>query len=400
MALFFLINSLAGGGAETVLIRIAKYLKPKKIFLLERDVKYPIEEENLTTFLSSHTRSVSPVFKSFYIPIYAIELSKNISTSDIVVSFLERANFVNIAVKYLKGHKVIISVHIDPISGHRGIRGINKILIKTLYARADYVVTVSEGVAYSLESLGIPRNKMMVIYNPISLREITQRSEEDIEKIFNDKDFLITVGRLTKAKGQWHLLRIFKEVKKDFPELKLLLLGEGELKDYLVNLSLKLGFKTYVWDRDRISPDYEVYFMGFKENPFKYIARAKLFILSSLWEGFPNVVVEALACKTTVIASDCRSGPREILAPDTEVSYQTRIPEFTEFGVLMPVLESYFIDPEEGLTGRERVWLDTIVSLLKDENLRKSYQSKAIERAKNFDINKIIGDWYRLLQYV
>jgi len=79
MALFFLINSLAGGGAEAVLIRIAKYLKPKKIFLLEKEVKYPIEG-NLTVFLSSHTRDVSPIFKTFYIPIYAIKLSKEIRT--------------------------------------------------------------------------------------------------------------------------------------------------------------------------------------------------------------------------------------------------------------------------------------------------------------------------------
>ncbi|MEM1578023.1 MAG: glycosyltransferase [Candidatus Pacearchaeota archaeon] len=73
---------------------------------------------------------------------------------------------------------------------------------------------------------------------------------------------LITVGRLTKQKGQWYLLRVFKELKKDFSELKLLILGDGELRNYLVNLSEKLGLKTYLWNKDKISENFDVYFLG------------------------------------------------------------------------------------------------------------------------------------------
>lgn len=398
MTLYFLINSLAGGGAEAVLVRIAKFLKPEKIYLLERDVKYPVDED-LISFLSNHTRDTNSIFKTLYIPIYGIKFLKEINKTNLVISFLERANFVNIISKYLRGHRAIISVQTDPICGHIGIRVINKILIKILYNKADRIITVSQGVANSLISLGITKNKVRVIYNPIPLEETIEKSKEEIEEVFKKSDFLITVGRLTKAKGQWHLLRIFKEVKKEFPRLKLLILGEGELKEYLINLSRNIGLKTYVWDEEEISKDYDVYFMGFRENPFKYIARAKLLVFPSLWEGFANVLVEALACKAIIVASNCKSGPREILAPDAEVNYQTKEPEFAKYGVLMPVLEGD-LKNTKALTEKEVIWLETIKMLLKNENLIKDYKEKALERAKDFDISKIIEDWYKVIQDV
>ncbi|MCM8757817.1 MAG: glycosyltransferase [Candidatus Omnitrophica bacterium] len=398
MPLYFLINSLAIGGAETVLVRIAKFLKPKEIFLLEKEIRYPVDKNSIS-FLSNHTRDTNSIFKTLYIPIYGVNLSKKIKSNDIVISFLERANFVNIVAKYIRRHRTIVSVQTDPISGHAGIRGINKRLIKTLYNKSDYVIAVSQGVNNSLISLGVTRTNIKVIYNPIFLEEIIEKSKEDIEEIFGGKDFLITVGRLTKAKGQWHLIRIFSRLKKEFPELKLLLLGDGELKDDLVNLSRNMGLNTYVWDENELSEKYDVYFMGFKENPFKYITKSKLFIFPSLWEGFGNVVAEALACKTVIVASDCKSGPREILAPDTDISYQTKKPEFAKYGVLMPVLEDK-LENIEILTEKEITWLKTIKMLLKDENLIKHYREKALERAKDLDISKIIDDWYEVIQDV
>lgn len=398
MPLYFLINSLAGGGAETVLVRIARFLKPEKIFLLEKEIRYPVDENSIS-FLSNHTRNTNPIFKTIYIPMYGVKLSKKIKSDDIVISFLERANFVNIVAKYIRRHRAIVSVQTDPISGHKGIKRINRELIKALYNKSDYIIAVSQGVANSLMSLGITRNKIRVIYNPIFLEEIIERSKEDIEEILKGKDFLITVGRLTEAKGQWHLIRIFGGLKKEFPELKLLLLGDGELKDYLVNLSRNMGLNTYVWDENELSEKYDVYFMGFKENPFKYITKAKLFIFPSLWEGFGNVVVEALACKTVIVASDCESGPREILAPDTDISYQTKGPEFAKYGVLMPVLEDKLKNVGI-LTEKEIIWLETIKMLLRDESLMRCYREKALERAKDLDISKIIGDWYKVIQDV
>ncbi len=396
--LYFLINSLAGGGAEKVAIRLSEYLPISAFILLERDVKYKTDKP--VFFLSNHSTKTNPIIKTLNIPIYAYKLSDFIEKNSLVVSFLERANFVNVISKLFKKHRAIISVRMDQQTGHVGLRKLNKLLVKSLYPKADVVVAVSHGVRQSLINLGVEKEKVKVIYNPYPIDEIKQLEEEPLgayEQIFKHPA-LITAGRLTKQKGQWYLLRIFKALKEKHKDLKLVILGEGELKDYLVKLSEELGLKTYVWDRDKLSERFDVYFLGFQKNPFKFISRSTLFVFPSLWEGFPNALVEAMACGVPIISSDCRSGPREILAPDIDFNYQTQKPEFAEYGILMPVFEVKYKTANEPLEEREMMWVGTIDKLLEDESLRKNYSEKAKQRAENFRIEKIVEEWKEVLR--
>ncbi len=242
--------------------------------------------------------------------------------------------------------------------------------------------------------------KIITIYNPLDLTEINSKVREPLEhceKIFN-YPVIITSGRLTKQKAQWYLLRIFKELKRSYPELKLVILGDGELKNYLVTLSKELELKTFVGDKNTTSDTFDVYFLGFQKNPFKFIARSKLFVFPSLWEGFGNVLVEAMACGVPVVSSDCRSGPREILAPDTDFEYQTEKPEFAKYGVLMPVFKLKFKKANEPLDEIEKMWVEVISEFLQKENLRQEYAHKAKERATDFDIEKIIEEYRKVLK--
>jgi len=395
--LYFLINSLAGGGAEKVAIRLSEYLPISAFILLERDVKYKTDKPIF--FLSNHSTKTSPIIKTLSIPIYAYKLSDFIEKNSLVVSFLERANFVNIISKLFKRHRAIISVRMDQQTGHVGLRKLNKLLVRILYPKADLIIAVSHGVKQSLINLGTEEEKIKVIYNPYPIDQIRELAKEPLgshEEIFKHP-VLITAGRLTKQKGQWYLPRVFKALKEKHKDLKLVVLGEGELKDYLVKLSEELGLKTYVWDRDELSESFDVYFLGFQKNPFKFIARSKLFVFPSLWEGFPNALVEAMACGVCVVSSDCRSGPREILAPNTDFSHQTQKPEFAEYGVLMPVFEVKYKSAEEPLEEREIMWVETIDKLLEDENLRKNHSEKAKQRAEDFSIEKIVREWEEVL---
>jgi glycosyltransferase involved in cell wall biosynthesis len=395
--LYFLINSLAGGGAEKVAIRLSEHLPMSAFILLERDVKYKTDKPIF--FLSNHSTKTSPIIKTLSIITYAYKLSKFLEKTSLVVSFLERANFVNIISKLFKKHKAIISVRMNQQAGHVGLRKLNKLLVSVLYPKADLIIAVSYGVKQSLINLGIEEEKIKVIYNPYPIDEIRELAKEPLgsyEEIFKHP-VLITAGRLTKQKGQWYLLRVFKALKEKHKDLKLVILGEGELKDYLVKLSEELGLKTYVWDRDKLSESFDVYFLGFQKNPFKFIARSKLFVFPSLWEGFPNALVESMACEVPVVSSDCRSGPREILAPNTDFEYQTQKPEFAEYGVLMPVFEIKYKTANEPLEEREIMWVKTIDKLLEDENLREYYSERAKQRVEDFRIEKILIEWRNII---
>jgi len=395
--LYFLINSLAGGGAERVAIRLSEHLPTSAFILLERDIKYKTDKPIF--FLSNHSTQTSSIIKTLSIPIYAYQLSKSLEEPLLVVSFLERANFVNIISKLFKKHRAIISVRTDQQTGHAGLRKLNKLLVRLLYPKADLIIAVSYGVKKSLINIGIEGKKIKVIYNPHPIDEIRQLAREPLgsyEEIFKHP-VLITAGRLTKPKGHWYLLRVFKAIKEKHRDLKLVILGEGELKDYLVGLSEKLGLKTYVWDKDELSESFDVYFLGFQKNPFKFMARAKLFVFPSLLEGLPTALMEAIACGVPVISSDCKSGPREILAPNTDFNYQTQEPEFAEYGVLMPVFDVKYKSAEEPLEEREIMWVKTIDRLLEDEDFRKHYSERAKQRAGDFRIEKIVEEWNRCL---
>jgi glycosyltransferase involved in cell wall biosynthesis len=409
----FIIPHLGSGGAERVAANLCKGLSDyeKVILVFENIIK---QDVNVQIISINSPASQGLIRKMFNFPHRYLKIKKikKDINPDFAVSFLEPANLFNILTKQ-DNKKTVLSFRTNytkaleknPFFGKGITRNILKIVyrmaFKTIYNRADLLVAISKGIAQDLvKHYGISSNKIRVIYNPFPIDEIRELSKEPLEEdgpIFRYPT-LITVGRLTKPKGQWYLLRIFKVLKQKHKDLKLIILGEGELKDYLVEFSENLGLKTFVWDRDRLSEEVDVYFWGFQKNPFKFIARSKLFVFSSLWEGFPNALVEAMACGVPVISSDCRSGPREILAPDTDFNYQTQKPEFAQYGILMPIFDVKYKTAKEPLEEKEIMWVETIEKVLEDENLRKQYSEKAKQRAEDFRLGKIVEEWKEVLK--
>lgn len=273
-----------------------------------------------------------------------------------------------------------------------------KIIYKLYDKKASLITSISKFVKDDIESYYHWKQNIKVIYNPYPLNDIKLKAREEVETIFENIPYIITVGRLTQQKGQWYLLRVFKKLKEYFPDLRLLILGEGELKDYLVKLSEELKLKTFVWDRDKLSENFDVYFLGFHKNPFKYVSRAKLFVFPSLWEGFGNALVEAMACGVPVVSTDCKSGPREILAPDTDYRKTAESVEFAKYGVLVPPFEVKYKRADEPLEEKELMLFEAVKTLLENEELRKKYADLGLERAKDFDIEEIVKEWETLLE--
>jgi len=175
--------------------------------------------------------------------------------------------------------------------------------MRWLYSRADGVIAVSEGVAEEIIlATGIDGAKVCVVRNPNITPEFYDLARAPLDHPWfapGEDPVLLGIGGLRLQKDFPTLLRAFALVNRQRPA-RLMILGQGHLRESLLALARELGVAQ------RVS------LPGFVDNPYAYLSRAALFVLSSLWEGSPNVLTESLALGTPVVATDCRSGPREI----------------------------------------------------------------------------------------
>ena len=201
-----------------------------------------------------------------------------------------------------------VPVHITNRLKHKGSGLIRTCWKKQRLRRtldsADSIIAVSDGVASDVADItGIPRGRIHVIRNPVVTPELETLSGSSIEHSWfspKDKPVLIGMGRLGRQKNFEVLIRAFYMVRAQL-DCRLLILGEGRRHGRLERLVRGLGMTE------------SVQLPGFVENPYPYLAKADLFVLSSLWEGSPNALSEALALGVPVVSTDCESGPREIL---------------------------------------------------------------------------------------
>lgn len=180
-------------------------------------------------------------------------------------------------------------------------------LMRYFYPKADKIIAVSKGNAEDVLTI-VPKasNLMQVIYNPAVTEEKLDKGNMEETHIWFDQKvpLIVGLGRLTRQKDFVTLIRAFAKVQEKI-DSRLLIIGEGEEREALERLIKELNLL------DKIE------LTGFKPNPYPYLKRADLFVLSSAWEGLPNVLLEAMAFGTSVVSTDCKSGPDEILEGGT-----------------------------------------------------------------------------------
>jgi len=211
--------------------------------------------------------------------------------------------------------RVVVSEHNDLTPDHplgRGLVGrLLPAMLGRLYRQADGIVAVSEGVAVDMvRRTGLARSAITRIYNPISHPGIDARAAEQPGHPWLAPDappLILGVGRLGEAKDFPTLIRAVARVRAE-RLVNLLILGEGRnLKKTARQQALLRGLAANLGMGEALD------LPGFVQNPHAYMARAGAFVLSSRYEGFGNVLVEAMACGCPVLSTDCRSGPAEIL---------------------------------------------------------------------------------------
>ena len=374
-----LINALVIGGAERTVSNISLYLAGKY------DIDIIVNDDLRQDFPYGGnlvSLNVQPSLQCFgYIyPLYALlrrgqVLKKRGKERQYaaVLSFSEMTSLTNVLCRDGRSKRIISIRNSIRKSAERSL--IYKLYAKTILGycirHADKTVSCSREIEKELMAdYGLAPDRSRVIYNGLDLERIRALSKEPPAEFANvlsgGEHLIVSVGRLTYQKGHRHLIRAVKKLRDDGMRIRLMILGEGDLRSDLEKLIRALGV-----------------------------------VFPSLYEGFSNAIVEALACGAPCISSDHVSGAREILAPESDFSRKVadRI-EHARYGILVPVCDGAFREPGADLSKEELLMAEAVRELVSDPDLAAGYRTASVQRAAELGAGRICRQWADLIDEV
>lgn len=383
MNVLFILPKLSGGGAEKIGAMVASmftsYHQVYMILLQEGNPPYYPLDEKVHLLQAPAGQTVKSLEQM-------IRKQKRKWNIDCSISFLERSNELNVRTK---GREYVI-ISIRNAYSLKYPKKEQRQLFAEVSQNTDHIVAISKYVKYDqMQYFHADENKMSVIYNPCPIEEIVSKADLPMEAneqaLFKKGPVVVSAGRYVTQKGQWHLIRAFTKIVQEYPSAKLVLLGRGEDKDYL----------RQVIDKNHLTDS--VSLCSYTTNPYTYMKHADIFVLPSLYEGLGNVLLEAMACGCPVISSDCYGGPRELLAPGTDILKQTDRMEPVEYGILVPAGDGQKT-MDEPLSQAEKELTNAILYLLDDPRTKDHYRYQSRKRIQAFRKDIILHQWLDLLE--
>jgi glycosyltransferase involved in cell wall biosynthesis len=298
--LIIFIPSIEDGGVEKNLYLISNYLskKIKNISLITADRSRKKRFNNNINYIAPNNYFWEKKSRRFKTLISLFLLTKKIISTKKILILSFQANIYALIIANLFNIKIIVRSNTAPQGWNKNF--IKKIIFKFFYKKADLVIVNSKNFKQQMKKeLNIDSE---CIYNPLDTHLINKKSKEKIKINFYKRDTLnlINVGRLTKQKDQLTILKAINLIKSKI-DIRLLIIGKGSeynsLNEYIKKNHLNKIARC----------------IGYKKNPYPYIKKSDIFILSSLYEGLPNVLLEAIYLKKYIISSNCPTGPKEIL---------------------------------------------------------------------------------------
>ncbi len=367
--LIFLLPSLAGGGAERVASLLLPHLVREfnlRLVLLENRCHYPLPPE--LTWVAFSGALKGPVFHVVNAPVHFLRLWWEIRRrrARMVLSFMPQANLLNLLVAHLTGHKAVISERVHPVRHFRGKGVLGWSLLRAcrcIYPCADQAIAVSGGIRDVLvDNYRLSSDRVAVIPNPVDADRLRQQAIMGPPP-GTPAEYILHVGRLRLVqKGQDVALQAFHRLSGRWPRLHLVFVGEGPDRAALLALRDSLGLRE------------RVLLLPWQSNVASLMAGARAFVLSSRYEGWPNALVEAMACGCAVVAADCETGPRAILGD-------------SHSGLLVP-------------PGDVAALASALDRLLTDAALAGEYRRSALRRARQFEVRRIATRYADLLKGV
>lgn len=391
--IFIISQKLNGGGAERVASNLSQELSENdnyKVYLVLFDGSnqtYPSGAEIIDMRLKPQNGLIGKGIL-FLRRIISLRSLKKKYKPDISISLLTSPNIINVLSKV--NDKIVISLRCY-LSADSIRSKLKRKMINFTCKHADITVSLSELVKYDLiDNFGAPSDKVKTIYNTCDAKKLIELSDQEGVEI-PDYRYVVTMGRLMRQKGQWHLIKAFKMIHDSMPDLHLVILGEGELEDGLLKLIESLGMENYV------------HLFGYIKSPHNIIKNSEAFVFTSLFEGLGNVLLEAMACGVPVVSADCPAGPREILSGDSDkesLMKQIKSVEFAEYGILTPPFPSDEIPNFDSIdiTDEEHIFAEAVITLLKNQKMIDLYRQKSLERIKLFSKESIMYQWNQLIE--
>lgn len=354
--IMFVFPCLEGGGAERVITNIIRHLDNRlyDISLILFETKGPYLS-SIPDYVNLYDlkKKRSGFFSVLKIIFSLIIIFRKVRPNTII-SFINMTSVITIISRHLSFIKCKLIIGIRIYFHSELIKTFNKLnlfLYKRLLKYANcFIVNSVELGKYSAQFFHINPNKIKVIYNPIDFENINKLKNEHLDGLSSGQ-YILAVGRLSNEKGFSYLLKAFFLIREKIHE-NLVILGKGPDEKILKGMASDLGIQE------------RVLFLGFQSNPYKFMRNASIFVLSSLYEGFPNVLLEAMACGAPVISTNCTSGPGEII-------------ENYKNGILVPPAD------EKALAG-------ALFNLLTNIYLRTKFSETGRKRVEDFRIEKIL----------
>jgi len=367
LKILFLIPDLNTGGAERVLVNILKHIDRRSfspsLVLFNKQGKllasvpgdvaiYPLKELQGKYWYGFQWLNLLLQFR---------KLIKRIEP-DIVFSFMWYPNAVAVIARITMRTKfgLIVSERTST-STYEGtfLNVMRTAILRLLYPSADLIIAPSARMADDLAGIcKISRQKIITIHNPVDMQAVQTQSLEKFH-YENDKKVISTIGRLGSEKGFAYFIKAADILRKELTDCKFIIVGEGSERKNLERLIQERGLGD------------TVELVGFQQNPYKFLSRSTIFVLSSLYEGFPNVLLEALSLGIPSIATRCPTGPDEIITDGVN-------------GILVPVAD-------------ERALADAIKKLILDEPLRRRLSEAGKIQSQDFEVKKIVKQFEKAI---
>lgn len=313
---------------------------------------------------------------------------------DVTISHLEGADYISL----LSGgsDRKVIVIHGSKI-GDQNITGVkgairHKLLMPWLYKKADRIITVSGAIREELvRHYELDASKIISLPNFFDCKAIAEKAAEPIPESFlpafarKESFKLITFARLAAQKNLAALFPVIKVLKDRGLDIQLYVIGDGELRQPLLEAASGAGAVWDAWNGTALNQESDIYFLGYQPAPQPFLKHAHLYLMTSLWEGFPMALCEAMASGIPVMAADCPTGPAEILGEGVSNPAHGLLPA----GGLMPMIR----DAQDAAA--ISTWADAIQTLIAERARLGAMKEQGLRRVQYYDRGFVGQEWIK-----